>query len=59
MVVRPTKILNGEWAKEIDRLCANANLYPSIGSGDIDSLRSLSQSWKNKVNFTQTLAAFK
>jgi glycosyltransferase involved in cell wall biosynthesis len=49
----------GDWAEEIDQLCAHANLYPLIGSGDIDSLRSLSQSWKNKVNCTQTLAAFR
>lgn len=49
----------GDWAEEIDQLCANASLYPSMGSRDIDSLLSLSQYWKNKVNCTETLAVFR
>jgi glycosyltransferase involved in cell wall biosynthesis len=49
----------GDWAEELELLCANASLYPSMGSGNADSLRSLAHSWKNKVSCTQTLAAFR
>jgi glycosyltransferase involved in cell wall biosynthesis len=48
----------GEWAEEIDRLCANVQKYPILSPEDMKGLSSLARSWREKQEKGKRVGAF-